>query len=73
MTLELKFSVGDTAYTIIGHKAYEVVINKTKIVLQGKECHHKLINYEFLGGPHGFGEAEEKYLFASKEELIDSL
>ncbi len=73
MKLKLKFNVGDTAYTIIGHKIHEVTIKSIKAVIVGIESHHRTIDYEFYGGPHGIGQEREENLYATKQELINSL
>ena len=71
MNIQLKFKVGDIAFTIVGHSIYKVQIKRIKIDIQaGGYCR---IDCEYDGGPHGFGSAEEKYLFGTKEELLASL
>lgn len=70
MELKLKFGVGDTAYTLLGSSVYAVRIKKIEINLQ---ANYRLVKYEFDGGPHGFGTQDEKFMFSTKRELIESL
>ena len=71
LQLKLPFATGETAYTIICHKIYAVKIKKIKIELQSGN--YRRVEYEFDGGPTGFGSTEEKHLYPTKEDLIANL
>lgn len=71
MQLELKFGVGDIAYTIKCCKIHQVKVKRIRIDLQPGG--YRLVEYEYEGGPGGSGLAREEDMYPSKKELIANL
>jgi hypothetical protein len=73
MKIETKFNIGDDVFRIYNSKIviYEIYNINIKVY---KNCYHSVgvkIKYELLGRPNVLVEEEE--LFATKQELLDSL
>jgi hypothetical protein len=73
MRFDTKFTVGDQVYLINGHQVKTAVIIELNIRMSEERRTPSIIYAVKINGSERSSPIEEEYLFASKEELINSL
>ena len=76
MTIETKFNVGDTAFVLYENRIYEVTVTGISYFTEYNNIWRRLtseINYRIKFPAGGETKLAESRLFATKQDLLESL